>query len=334
MSTSKTNKVWSGIAFVLAILTVGFAIWLFLNRQLALDKIAVWSYTPPASIQSIDERVQFTDKGKFIFYATKPAVATPEVFNSKCPRQEEMNPILGCYTSDDRIYVFNVTDQALDGIKEVTAAHEMLHAVWMRMDDKDREKVEPLLQAAYEKNANTELRDRMAYYQRTEPDSIMNELHSILGTEMNNLGPELDTYYSQYFKDRQIILSLHAKYNALYTELNNRANELYAAMDTLSKSIQTRSTAYEAATAQLSADISAFNSRAHSGAFTSMSEFNSERAALVARSNQLEAERQAINNDIATYNAMYDEYQTIASQLEKLNNSIDSFKALEETPTI
>lgn len=334
MLTSKTNKVWTGVAFALAILTVGFAIWLFLNRQLALDQVTVWSYEPSASIQTIDEKVQFTNKGKFIFYATKPAVTSSQEFNSECPRQEQGNPILGCYTSEDRIYVFDVTDQELDGIKEVTAAHEMLHAAWTRMGDSEKERVGVLLQAAYEKNADTELRNRMEYYQRTEPDNITNELHSILGTEINNLGSELDTYYAQFFQDRQVILALHAQYNAVYTELTNRADELYAAMDTLSKSIQTQTTSYEVAAAQLSADISAFNSRANNGGFTSVSQFNSARAALLVRSNQLESERQAINDDIASYNGMYEEYQTIASQIEKLNNSIDSFKTLEETPTV
>ena len=35
--------------------------------------------------------------------------------------------VLGCYANRE-ISIFNVTDQRLDGIREVTAAHEMLHA--------------------------------------------------------------------------------------------------------------------------------------------------------------------------------------------------------------
>jgi hypothetical protein len=334
MSTSKTSRVWSGIAFGLSIITVALAAWLFLNRQMVLDQLSVWSFEPSASIAALDDRVQFTDKGLFTFYATRPVVAEPSEFNGKCPRQEEGSPILGCYTSEDRIYVFNVSNEKLDGMKEVTAAHEMLHAAWQRIGKQEQERLGNLLTAAYEKSANAELKERMAYYQRNEPDAITNELHSILGTEVADLGDELEAYYGQYFENRQLILDLHAKYNSVYQGLYQRADQLYAEIEALSASIEARSALYDADVSALSNDISTFNSRANSGDFDSPGEFNNERAQLVRRSGQLDAERAVINADIARYGQMYDEYQSIASQIEVLNNSIDSFKTLDETPTV
>lgn len=334
MSTSRTSRVGTGIAFALSVITIAVAALLFLNKQYVLDQLTVWSYEPSASVKQLDSRVKFTDKGLFTFFATKPVVADSSEFNGKCPRQEAGSPILGCYTSDDRIYVFNVSNEQLDGMKEVTAAHEMLHAVWQRMSNDERSRLETLLKAAYEQKASPELRTRMEYYQRNEPDAITNELHSILGTEVADLGPELENYYSQYFQDRQAILDLHAKYNKVYTALFNRADELSKTMESLSASIETRSKAYDTNVSQLSSSINSFNSRANNGGFTSLGQFNNERAGLVSQSAALEAERSAINADIASYSAMYDEYQTLASQIELLNNSIDSFKALGETPTI
>lgn len=334
MSTSKTSRIWTSLAFSLSIIIVAFAGWLFFNRQYALDQLTVWTYEPTASVQALDNRVQFTDKGLFTFYATKPIVAEPSEFNGKCPRQEAGSPILGCYTAEDRIYVFNVTNAQLDGMKEVTAAHEMLHAAWWRMSESERTRVGDLLTAAYEKTASTELRERMAYYQRTEPEEITNELHSILGTEMGELGTELEDYYSQYFEDRQVVLTLNAKYNTVYKSLYSRADTIYTEMQTLSESINTQSEAYSSNVTQLSNDITRFNARANSGDFNSVSQFNSEKAALVKRSNQLEAQQTAIYADIATYNKMYDEYKTLSSQIELLNNSVDSFKTLREAPTV
>lgn len=334
MLTSKSNKVWTSIAFVLSIITIGLAILLFFNRQYALDQFSVWSYQPTVSVQELNEKVQFTDRGTFTFYATKPVIASPSEFNTKCPRQEAGSPILGCYTSEDRIYVFDITNAQLDGMKEVTAAHEMLHAVWVRLDQAEKERIGKLLTVAYEKSASADLRERMAYYERTEPGEITNELHSILGTEVDELGDDLETYYAKYFKDRQVILDMHAKYDAVYKQLNNRAEELYAEMQNQSASIQSRSTQYDNDVAQLSSDITTFNSRANNGDFSTISQFNRERAALVARSAALDAERNAINNAIASYNVLYEEYQEISSQIEVLNNSIDSFKSLDETPTL
>lgn len=334
MSTSKTSRIWTSIAFSLSIATVIFAAWLFLNRQYVLDQLTVWSYQPTASIQTLDDRMQFTDKGLFTFYATKPVVSDPGEFNGKCPRQEAGSPILGCYTTEDRIYVFNVTNVQLDGMKEVTAAHEMLHAAWQRMSDSEQVRVGELLTAAYEKSASTELRERMTYYQRTEPEEITNELHSILGTEVGDVGGELENYYGQYFKDRQAILDLHAKYNTVYQSLYNQADTLYTDMQTLSTNIEARSATYDSNVVQLSSDITSFNARANSGDFDSPRQFNIEKAALEKRSSRLEADRNAIYTDIATHNKMYDEYKAIASQIELLNNSVDSFKTLGDTPTV
>jgi len=334
MSTSKTSRIWTSIAFCLSIITVAFAGWLFFNRQFALDQLTVWSYQPTTSVQALDTRVKFTNKGQFTFFATKPVVADPGEFNDKCPRQEAGSPILGCYTTDDRIYVFNVTNAQLDGMKEVTAAHEMLHAAWTRMSATEQTRLGVLLTAAYEKTANAELRERMAYYQRTEPEAITNELHSILGTEVGDLGTELEAYYSQYFQDRQVVLTLHAKYNAIYKSLYNQADSLYTQMQTLSSSIEARSATYDSDVAKLSSDITSFNARANSGDFDSISQFNREKAVLEQRSSQLEAQRTAIYADIASYDKMYDEYKILASQIELLNNSVDSFKTLGDTPTV
>ena len=334
MSTSKTNKATTILAFVVSIVVVVAAFWLYTNRQLVQDQLSVWNYTPSSSVEKLDSSIKFTDKGLFTFYATKPAVLDSKDFNGQCPRQETGSPILGCYTTEDRIYVFNVNNAELDGIQEVTAAHEMLHAAWRRMDVAEQKRMGDLLTAAYEKNATKELRDRMAYYQRTEPDAITNELHSILGTEVPNLGPELETYYAQYFQDRQAVLNLHAKYNTVYTNLYTRADTLYTNMETLSKSIETRSTTYTADVTLLSADINSFNSRANSGDFNSLAQFNREKAVLENRSSAIEARRVAIESDIATYNSYYDEYQKIASQIEVLNRSVDSFNSLGEAPTV
>lgn len=331
---SKTSRVRSFIAFVLSVLVIGAAIWLFTNRQYAIDQVTVWGYQPTASIEALDEKVQFTDKGLFTFYATKPVVADSQEFNSKCPRQEAGSPILGCYTPDDRIYVFDVTNAQLEGMKEVTAAHEMLHAVWMRTSESEKARLSTLLEAAYEQQANSELRERMEYYKRNEPSAITNELHSILGTEVANLGTELESYYSQFFTNRQLVLDLHSNYDTVYKDLNSRAQTLSQQMEQLSSSIQSKSSQYETDVRQLSSDISAFNRRANSGDFDTITQFNRERAALVSRSTQLESERATINNDISSYDTLYKEYQTISSQIETLNNSVDSFKTLDETPTL
>lgn len=333
MSNTKRSAIGSIITLVICGVIIVVSAWVFLNRQLVLDTLSVWSYRPSSDVAALEQRTGMTSKGEFVFSATRPEISDATNFNKECPRQEVGNPILGCYTSGDRIYIYNLTDAQLDGMKEVTAAHEMLHAVWQRTNDSDKKRIGALLTAEYNKLDNPELKSRMDYYQRTEPGEFINELHSILGTEISNVGPDLEAYYSQYF-NRADVLALHDKYNNFYTGLVSQASDLYNQMKTLGASIDARSTAYNQEAAHLSADISSFNSRASSGSFSSREQFNSERSALVARSNQLDTERSGINADINTYNQYYNQYQQIAAQIQTLNNSMDSYQSLQKAPSV
>lgn len=318
----------------LSIIILVAAGWLVMNRQYAIDQVNVWSFTPTANIKKIDERVDFTSKGQFYFYATQPQVDGTDRFNQDCPRQEAKNPILGCYTSG-RIFVYDITNTQLDGIEEVTAAHEMLHAVWERTSPSEQARIANLLKAEYQKQANNkDLIERMDYYQRTEPGEFDNELHSILGTELASISPELETYYKQFFNNRQKVVSLHAKYDTVFRGLRDRSDTLYTELTALGISIETRTATYDADIAQLSADITTFNARAKSGDFASINQFNSQRTALTKRSDKVEANRASISADIDMYNGKYKEYQAISSQIELLNKSIDSIKDLQPTPSI
>jgi hypothetical protein len=331
------DKKRSHIKLIAAIVLSGFififAGWLLFNQQYVKDQVSVWAYTPTPGITEIEERVGFTDTGSFYFRVTQPEVADADTFNENCPRQEVGSPILGCYASG-RIYIYNIENDELDGIEEVTAAHEMLHSAWERMSPAEQKRLGALLRSEYAGLVDLELKERMDYYARTEPGQLENELHSILGTEFEGLTSELETYYKKYFDDRQKVLGLHNKYDTVFKNLKAQSDALYDELVTLGKSVETRSIQYTADVAQLSADIESFNSRADSGNFSSIAQFNQERNALMARSNQLEADRISINNEIALYNEKYNQYQELSVKIESLNQSIDSIGDLEPAPSL
>lgn len=321
-----------GTAFAIVVLAA--IVWGILHRQYIVDEINAHTYTPSSAVKTVEQQIDLTGKGQLYFNATHPEVDESNDFNKDCPRKEVGNPILGCY-ANNRIYIFDVTNQQLSGIEEVTAAHELLHAAWERMDNNEKTKIGDLLQTEYKKQpASSDLVERMQYYQRTEPGEFVNELHSILGTETAQLSPELEAHYKEYFNNRQSIVSLHDKYNSVFQNLKDQSDALYKQLTDLSANIDARTTQYNADASQLSTDIQAFNAKAQNGGFSSMKQFNTERAALVARSNQIDAERASISADINTYNAKYDDYKKISSQVEALNKSIDSYNQLQPSPTI
>lgn len=334
MLDKKRNN-WRGaiIAGTLSLLIIVSVAWVIFNRQFVSDQLSYMSYSPSSAIAGIADRVEFTDKGKFYFYATNPSLDEAEDFNKNCPRQEVGSPIIGCY-SFGKIYIYDIDNKDLDGIKEVTAAHEMLHAAWERLSPSEKKRLTVLLEDEYKKVSNNDLRKRMDYYARTEPDQITNELHSIVGTEVRSISSELEEYYSQYFKDRTVVLDLYDSYYSVFNKLYKQSEKIYTELVALGNDIDTRSKQYRQDVSQLSADINSFNNRAASGYFSSMDQFYAERQQLVNRSNNLAATRSKINNDIQRYDKKYNDYSAIIAQIEALNRSLDSFSRLEPVPSI
>lgn len=314
------------------VICVGAAAGLFFNRQFVVDQLSVWQYQPTEEVAQLAQRSAMNSQGKFYFYSSQPAVESAEKFNQECTKREESTAILGCYNGRN-IFIYNVTDARLDGIKEVTAAHEMLHAAYDRLSTEEKTKVNTLLEAEYEniKN-NKEFTERMAFYARTEPGERANELHSIIGTEVSSISPALEEYYKKYFVDRTKVVALHEKYASIFLSLQKRSDEISVQLTEVGNAIEAQSASYNTATSQLNADIAAFNARANSGGFDSQAQFQAERNALVGRARQLDANRSTINQLIAQYNQLRQELEVVASQSKALNRSINS--SLEPAPSL
>src|SRR6478736_1781625 len=118
-------SVWIG--WIVAGLLLLVSGWMVMERQLVIDTVQYHQFAPSSQVANIAERIELTDKAEFTFYASHPLVEGRDGFNQHCQRQEASSPILGCYTGG-QIFIYDVNDERLDGIEEVTAAHELLHA--------------------------------------------------------------------------------------------------------------------------------------------------------------------------------------------------------------
>ena len=280
-------------------------------------------YSPSTQIEELADRSYLHDKGKYYFYVSQPVLEGTQIFNQYCSRSEEKSAILGCYDGS-RIYVFSVTDERLSGIEEVTAAHETLHAAWDRLSEAEKAELEPLLEETYQANKTNELEERMEYYDRTEPGQHYNELHSILPTEFKDLPDELDQYYSRYFSDREAIVALHVSYQNQFIERQARISELHTQLSQMADRINQATEQYNAASSRLNNDIQDFNRRAQAGAYQTESAFYRDRQILVERADALDVERQRIEQIIADFERMRNEYEQLTDEAEDLQRSIDS----------
>lgn len=160
-----------------------------------------------------------TDKASHLFYVNHPDITSGTEFTSHCPIGTEKTVVLGCYVGADRgIYLYRVTDSRLQGVEQVTAAHEVLHAAYRRLSSNQRSHVDAMLLDYYHHNlSDPRVKDTIAAYQKSEPNDVVNEMHSVFATEIPNLPPPLEQYYKQYFTDRSKITTYTATYQAEFT---------------------------------------------------------------------------------------------------------------------
>lgn len=326
---SSRRSLVSLIILVIVAVAVGVAL---INRQTIFDYVVASQYKPDQATTEIKQKLNLTNLGSLYFDASGTKLEAAASFNKDCEQHSETNnPILGCYTAY-RIYIYDVTNSQLEGIEETTAAHELLHAAYQRLSDSDRAEVDKEVEAAYEKVKTPDLETRIAYYDKTEPGQKLNELHSILGSEFHNLGPELEAHYRQYFNDRSQVVGYYDQYSAVFRGVTTQLTQL---SDTINQqTAQTSATidAYNRDVQQLNADVESFNQKNASSGFRSQTEFNTAQKALLDRQEKLNETRQSIQASIQSINKLRDTYNQLVDKYNELNKSINS--SLAPTPTL
>lgn len=320
----KDSRKSIAVRLVFSLVVLALAALILLFRQQITDQLSFRSYEPSAAASAIASRAELTDQGVFYFYASRPDIQDRTAFNQSCTTaKSETTVVLGCYVSQ-RIFLFNVTDERLDGIKEVTAAHEMLHAAYDRLSASERAQVDSLLESEAARITDPDFVALVGEYEKSEPGERDNELHSIIGTQIASVSPELETYYGRYFKDRAQLVGLYSKYQAVFAGLKDQQAQLVGEIEGLVAQINSATNSYNSGATDLNNDIKEFNQRAGNGGFSSPVQFNEERAVLIMRQKQLASDRALIDGYIAAYNTKRQQLATINSQAEALNHSINS----------
>ncbi len=218
-------------SFFLIAGSVASAIFAVNNTQNIIDWWRLRSYEPSSQIVSLADRTDLNDYGRKLFYVHDPELLSKADFCNSCT-VGEATIVLGCYISNQRIYLYNVEDERLSGIEEVTAAHEMLHAAYDRLSPSEKQRIDALLLKVYVDLPAGRIRDNIKAYEDRDKSVLQNELHSILGTEVSDLPKELEEHYRNYFKDRSVVVALSITYS---DEFERRTNQIEAYDEELAK---------------------------------------------------------------------------------------------------
>jgi hypothetical protein len=181
------------------------------------------TYRPTAQVLKFVSDVSMTPHAREIFLAAKPVVDTDRhTFDQHCTTPLSGKAVeLGCYTSDNRIYILNISSPELSPEMAVIAAHEMLHAAWANLPVAEVEALTPLLEGEVTRPRGENLAKELVGYGVIVPVQRVNELHSILGTEFGEVGPKLEQYYRRYFMDRRPVVETARKFKAVFVQLQD-----------------------------------------------------------------------------------------------------------------
>jgi Skp family chaperone for outer membrane proteins len=284
------------LSTLIGLALLGMAMTGFIFRQDIQDWAELRNYQPSAEIAALASDTTMSEKGRALFYLQDPLLVDKVTFNEYC-RINEATIVLGCYIEGRGIYLLDVTDDRLKGVEEVTAAHEMLHAAYDRLGNKEKDRINKLLLEVFDNVTNDRLRQTIELYRTQDPAIVPNELHSILGTELQELPVELETYYSAYFIDRSKVVELSERYEQVFIERKNTIR------------------AYDEDLKKRKAEIDALQSQ-----------LITEEQDIIATRNQLNTYR--ANNDIATYNKLIPSYN---KKVATYNNDIKILESLVAT---
>lgn len=299
MTFTKTAK--SLLSLFLVVALIGAIVFVFLNIQKIRDYITLYGYTPSADIATIRNDLRLTAVGETIFYVNDPQIVDKTVFTNVCPTYEA-TIVLGCYHSSNEIYIFDIEDSQVDlqGVEEVTAAHELLHAAYDRLSEKEKAEINEKLLAVYNSlDDSSDIKKNIDDYRKQGDDVVPNEMHSIIGTEVYDLPEDLEEYYARYFEDRKIIVDIAEQYADVFRSLERQIETYDKQLRTLTSDID-----------DLEKEIGAYKSQ------------------LSAQSQELDSLRddpQAFNSKVGAYNNTVRAYNTT---VEEYKNKISSYNGI------
>lgn len=290
------------------------------QRQVIFDWYKLRNYVPNTEIAALTTATTMTDMGVHIFYVYHPELNDKDVFNQNCTESEE-SIVLGCYVQSQGIYLYDVTDERLRGIEEVTAAHEMLHAAYDRLSATERQKIDILTAQVFADLSNERIKKTIEAYSTKDPSVVPNELHSIIGSEVRELPEELEIYYARYFKDRSVVVGYSERYESEFSKREQQAAVYKEQIDSLRQEVDTTNQQLtkqaDILTGQ-NAQLQAERATAEPTAFNL--KVRAYNAAIVSYN-------QSVNNvsaKIDQYNQLVEQYNMVVIEENELIQAIDS----------
>jgi uncharacterized protein YukE len=311
------------VLFVVLLLWAVLLCLIFVKRQAISDWWRLRDYSPPSSIAQLADQDTMNDYTRHLFYLNQPQLLSSVTsFRQHCPENED-TIVLGCYHPVEQgIYVYNVQDPSLHGVAQVTAAHEVLHAIYGRLSTKQRNYVDGLLNNYYKHGlTNARVKSEIQLYQKTEPHDVTDEMHSTFGTEIADLPGPLENYYKQYFTNRAVIVAFEQNYDNEFATRQAKIDSDDKQLATMKQQIADQETSLTSQLKQLDDQHSQLDSLLASG---DTAAYNSLVDSYNSGVNSYNNGVASLQNAITQYNQLVAARNSVAGELTTLDKAVDT----------
>lgn len=210
------------LVFVGVIILLALGISTFVGQEWnRSDEAVLKGYQAPPEVADFAEKTGMSEKGKANLYRGEPVFLQGQVFKDTCLSKGFQGELAGgCMLSGPtksrfgipiaatRIYLLQIDDPEFIDHKYTTAAHEMLHIVYKRLDSKDRKRIDDLVEKEIAKRPDDKNITARVEAMKRLKKNYQDELHSQFGTVYGDLSPELEEHYKEYFSDRGKLLAI------------------------------------------------------------------------------------------------------------------------------
>ena len=307
------------LRFLPVILFVSILVTGWLHRFWLFDSYRLIFYEPSSRIVELADRSGMSDLGKRLFYGAQPQLLLEDAFDQEC-QFAELGLVLGCYKSSD-IFILDVTDEQLESVEPVTAAHEMLHVVYARLNQGEIDELRELLDRQFELITNERIISEIDGYRNDPGADLHNEMHSIFGTEQDELIPELEEIYAPYFDDRSLVIAESKAYEKVFTELEDEIEAFDAELATLRTEINTLEEDIANLNTQINTDRARLEALLESG---NVPAYNAAVPGFNSTVNSHNAKVEQVKQKIKEYNEIVAERNANVAAKNNLIKSLDS----------
>jgi hypothetical protein len=301
-----------------------------IDRQPIQDWIRLRGYRAPSSIAQLAAQDTMTAYTRHLFYLNKPQLlSTVTAFRQDCPENEN-TIVLGCYHSDQNgIYIYNVADPTLAGVTQVTAAHEVLHAVYARLSNSARNQLNSELERFYKNDLkDPRVLAEVKLYQQTEPGSVMDEMSCTFGTEVANLPSALNDYYKKYFSNRLAVVVYEQQYQNAFTTRENTITADDQQLSTMKAQIDQQNMTLNGELANLNEQQSQMDALKASG---QLDTYNADVPGYNAAVDDYNFGIANLQATITTYNNLVFTRNSVAANLTTLDKALDTRLTTQST---